>query len=168
MIRAALPEDYLGACLSQLRRTTIDDPRACTRTADIRTKILDFRGFGSSRILMLRGEILMSIGNFTEMSSQAILVGRFLVGRLGVEPSIGSRRPPGRGPKYIYIYIYIYIYVYIYIYIYVYTCIVCLLHISLSLYIYIYTYIYIYKGRHEAAKQNMCFEKAIKQTHNTR
>ena len=31
-------------------------------SANLRTKILDFRGFDSSRILVLRGGILMSIG----------------------------------------------------------------------------------------------------------
>ena len=31
-------------------------------TANLRTKILDFRGFDSSRILILRGEIPRSIG----------------------------------------------------------------------------------------------------------
>ena len=35
-------------------------------TVDLRTKILDFRGFDSSRILVLRGGILMSTGNFPE------------------------------------------------------------------------------------------------------
>ena len=52
-------------------------------TANIRTRILDFRGFDSSRILMLRGGILMSIGSSPEMLSQRILVGTILVGRLG-------------------------------------------------------------------------------------
>ena len=50
---------------------------------NLRTKILDSRGFVSSRILILRGGILRSIGNFPESFSQAILVGRFLVWRLG-------------------------------------------------------------------------------------
>ena len=52
--------------------------------ANLRTKILDFRGFDSSRILILRLGILMCIGNFTKMLSQRILVGIILVGRLGV------------------------------------------------------------------------------------
>ena len=39
------------------------------------TKILGFRGFDSSIILILRGGILMSIGSFPEMSSQQILEG---------------------------------------------------------------------------------------------
>ena len=52
--------------------------------ANLCTKILDFRGFDSSRVLILRGGVLMSIGDFPESLSQAILAGRFLVGRLGV------------------------------------------------------------------------------------
>ena len=48
------------------------------------TKILDFEGFNSSIILMLRGVILMSIGKFPDILSQAILVGIILVKRLGV------------------------------------------------------------------------------------
>ena len=53
-------------------------------TANLRTKILDFRGLDSSRILILRSGILMSIGHFPEVLSQRILVGTILVGRLGV------------------------------------------------------------------------------------
>ena len=52
--------------------------------ANLRTYLMDFRGFDSIIILILRGGILMSIGNFPESSSQAILVGIMLVGRLGV------------------------------------------------------------------------------------
>ena len=37
---------------------------------NLRTKIMDFGGVYSSRILILRGGILMSMGNFLEMSSQ--------------------------------------------------------------------------------------------------
>ena len=48
------------------------------------TKILDFRGFDSSTILILRGGIARPIGNFPESVSQAMLVGIMLVGRLGV------------------------------------------------------------------------------------
>ena len=54
-------------------------------TANLRIKILDFRGFDSGRILILRGGILMSIMIFPEITSQAILVGTILVGRLGVQ-----------------------------------------------------------------------------------
>ena len=51
-------------------------------TPNLRTKILDFRGFDSSRILIVRGGIPRPIGNFTESMSQAILVWIVLVGRL--------------------------------------------------------------------------------------
>ena len=44
------------------------------RTANLRTKILDFTGFDSSIIFILRGGILMSIGNFPESLSRAVLV----------------------------------------------------------------------------------------------
>ena len=53
-------------------------------TANIRTKILEFRGFDSSRIVMLRGGIPRPLGNFPESLSQQILAWRFLVGRLAV------------------------------------------------------------------------------------
>ena len=53
-------------------------------TANLCTKILDFRGFDSSIILMLRGGIPRPIGNFPEVLSQRILAGRFFVGRFGV------------------------------------------------------------------------------------
>ena len=39
-------------------------------TANLRTTILDFRGFDSSRISILRGGIPMSIGHFPESLSQ--------------------------------------------------------------------------------------------------
>ena len=54
------------------------------RTANLRTKIMDFRGSDSSIILISRGGILMSTGDFAVILSQRILSGRFLVGRLGV------------------------------------------------------------------------------------
>ena len=56
--------------------------RKCT--ANLHTKILDFRGFDSNIILVLRGGILMSIGTIAEVLSQAILVGIISVGRLCV------------------------------------------------------------------------------------
>ena len=59
-------------------------------TANLRTKILDLKGCDSSRVLILRDGILMSIGNFPESLSQAILAGRFLVGRLGVPGPSGE------------------------------------------------------------------------------
>ena len=48
------------------------------------TNIVDFKGFDSNIILTLRGGILMSIGDFLQSLSQAMLVGVMLVGRLGV------------------------------------------------------------------------------------
>ena len=54
-------------------------------TAHLPPNIVDFRGFASGIILILRGGIPRPTGNFPESSSQAILVGIMLVGRLGVE-----------------------------------------------------------------------------------
>ena len=53
-------------------------------TPNLPTNIVDVRGFDSSTILILRGGILMSIGDFPEILSQTILVGIMLVGRFGV------------------------------------------------------------------------------------
>ena len=53
-------------------------------TPDLPTNIVDFGRFDSSMILILRGGILMSKGDFLESLSQAMLVGIMLVGRLGV------------------------------------------------------------------------------------
>ena len=49
------------------------------------TNIVDFIGFASSIMLCLRGEILMSIGDFPDSLSQAVLVWIMLGGRLGSE-----------------------------------------------------------------------------------
>ena len=66
--------------------------------ANLRTKILDFRGFDSSRILIPRGGILTSIGNFPEILNQAILVGIILAGRLGVHVCFAEvHHEEGRG-----------------------------------------------------------------------
>ena len=56
--------------------------------------ILDCRGFDSSIILIIRGGILMSIGNFPEIQSQRILRGTILVGRLGGAWKTGVRCLP--------------------------------------------------------------------------
>ena len=56
-------------------------------TANLRTSIMEFRGFDSSIILILRGGIPRPIGNVPESLSQAILVGMILVGRSGVVSS---------------------------------------------------------------------------------
>ena len=53
-------------------------------TVNLRIQILDFSGLDSSRILILRVGILISIVDFLESLSQAILVGIILAGRLGV------------------------------------------------------------------------------------
>ena len=70
------------------------------RTANLRTNMMDFRGFDSCVISMLRGGILMSTGDFPEDSSQEMLVGVMLVGGLGVPraPEGGriSRKKHGR------------------------------------------------------------------------
>ena len=68
----------LPSSLGQARR------RRVTHTANLHAKILDFGGFDSNRILMLRGGILMSVGILLEVLNQRILVGIILVGRLGV------------------------------------------------------------------------------------
>ena len=62
---------------------------ACTRAgvddmANLWTKVLYFRGFDSSRILILRGGILAFVRNSQQSLSQRILAGRILVRRLGV------------------------------------------------------------------------------------
>ena len=53
-------------------------------TANLRTNIRDFRGFDSSTILILKGEIPRPKGNFPESLTQASLVGIMLIERLGV------------------------------------------------------------------------------------
>ena len=53
-------------------------------TANLPTNIVDFRGVDSKIILSERGGILMSVGDFPESLSQAMLVGVMLGGRLGV------------------------------------------------------------------------------------
>ena len=82
---------------------------------NLRTKLLDFKGFDSSIILRLRHGTPRPIGDFPESLSTAILVGIILVGRLGVG-CWGLSRPSGKGRSsstggglHIYIYIYIYI-----------------------------------------------------------
>ena len=78
-----------------------------------------FRGLDSSRILILKGGILMSIGNFPASLSQAIVAGRCLVGAAQAPLRCHGTR------MYVYIYIYIYIYIHIYIYIYIFNTHVC-------------------------------------------
>ena len=62
-------------------------------TANLRTNIMDFRGFDSSIILILRGGIPRPIGDFPESLSQAMLVGVMLVGGLGVGNKLSKHIP---------------------------------------------------------------------------
>ena len=59
-------------------------PRNPAPTANLRTKIVDFRGFDSSIMLILRGGISRPIGDFPETLRQSMLVGIMLVWKLGV------------------------------------------------------------------------------------
>ena len=70
-------------------------------TANLCTKILDFRGFDSSIILILRVGIPRPKGNSLGILSQRVLVGRFLVGRVGVPvpARIACARGVSRGPS---------------------------------------------------------------------
>ena len=117
----------------------------------LRTKILDFRGFDSSRIFRLRGGILMSIEDLPESLSRAILAGIILVYReIGRTPGAlfvrfpvfqqGQRReqrllPERRRDLEIWFNVNIQHICVLYMYICIYVCI----SLSLSIYIYIYT-----------------------------
>ena len=63
-------------------------------TAKLRTTILDFRGFDSSRILVLRGAILVPMGDFLEVLSRRVFAGIVLVGRLSVLAHLGCEGDP--------------------------------------------------------------------------
>ena len=90
----------LSTLLSYDEWTARLEASAGSGKAYLRTKILDFGGFDSSRILILRGGILMSMWNFPESLSQGILVGIILVGRLGVRNfSVQNRRLEPQNPK---------------------------------------------------------------------
>ena len=65
-------------------------------TANLPNEVMDFRGFDASIVLIFRGGILLSIGNFPESLGQAILAGRFLLGRLGASLAVGVLRSQGR------------------------------------------------------------------------
>ena len=53
-------------------------------TPNLPTNIVGFSGFDSGITLIVRGGILMSIGDFSESLSRAMSVGVMLVGRFGV------------------------------------------------------------------------------------
>ena len=59
-------------------------PARSLGTPDLPTNIAGFRGFDSSITLSSRGGILMSIEDFPESLTRAMLVGVMLVGSLGV------------------------------------------------------------------------------------
>ena len=67
-------------------------PAPVPDTANLDAKILDFGGLDPRRILISRGGILMSIGNFPESPSRQIVAETILVGRLGVHPIPRTRR----------------------------------------------------------------------------
>ena len=64
--------------------TPTPHPTPTPTPANLCTTILDFRGFDSNIILILRGGILMSIGDFQQVLSQGVVAGIILVGRFGV------------------------------------------------------------------------------------
>ena len=86
---------HIHTCIQYMHTRQFTAP-ACGKavTANLRTSttILDFRGFDSSEILILRSGILAPIGDFPESLSQAILVGIVLVGRLCVDEAVLSER----------------------------------------------------------------------------
>ena len=77
---------------AQRQQRRIDRPPLAQNvvfTANL-AKNVDFGGFDSSIIFILRAGILMSTGDFPESSSQAISVGIMSVERLGVPEARGS------------------------------------------------------------------------------
>ena len=79
---------YLCSRLACITDNADDLTASPPATANLRTEILDLRGFDSSGILISRGGILMYKGNFPESLSQQILAGIILAGRLGVQASL--------------------------------------------------------------------------------
>ena len=72
-------------------------------TANLLTKILDFRGFDANIILILRGGIPRPVGNLPEVLSQRILVGNLsreigrneAMRRRGADPTCSPARSLG-------------------------------------------------------------------------
>ena len=87
----------------EARSLALHFPRG--RTANLCTKILDFRGFDSSSILKLRGGMLTSIGHLSEILSQRILVGIISlgIGRNSCHAQLqhGIRVSPGTDPEHL-------------------------------------------------------------------
>ena len=73
---------YEHTQMTQANRHTVNDNTSST--PNLPTNIVDFRGFESNIIFMLRGGIPRPTGDFLEIVSQAMLVGIMKVGRLGV------------------------------------------------------------------------------------
>ena len=71
-------------CEAGQLKLRIGDSATDNNTPNLPTNIVEFGGFDSSIMLILRGGILTPIGDFPESLSQAMLVGTMLVGRLGV------------------------------------------------------------------------------------
>ena len=71
----------LNACDEKTCWQLLDKSGRTCSTANLGTNTVDFRGFDSSIILILRGGIVMSIGDLPESLSQAILGGIMLVGK---------------------------------------------------------------------------------------
>ena len=77
--------DAVSRQIRLLDEVTNETPASSAVTANLRTNIMDFRGFDSSIIVLsLRGGIIMSIGDSPKSLSQAILVVIVLFGGLGV------------------------------------------------------------------------------------
>ena len=68
-------------------------------TANLPTNIVNFRRFDSSTILCVRGEMFMSIGDFPECLSQAMLVGIMSLGRLCVARPVFRSSTWRNGPS---------------------------------------------------------------------
>ena len=66
----------------EIGRPSVVRPAVEHRSANLPTNIVDFRGFDSSIISILRGGMPRPIGDFPESLSQAILVVVMLVGRM--------------------------------------------------------------------------------------
>ena len=74
----------LPCCIVPRRTALRASARSRVCLSAVLRLFMDFRGFDSSIILIITGEIIVSIEDFLESLSQAILVGIMLVGRLGV------------------------------------------------------------------------------------
>ena len=92
MVGLRVPKARPGTALAYAARCSECFARSLARapTANLRTKILDFRGFDSSRISISMGGIHVSTGDIPKVLSQRILVGIILVGRVAVDREQGK------------------------------------------------------------------------------